>query len=111
MLASRSPFTWIGLLLLAAGVAVPLLTGLREPELRSDEAIYSYSVERILETGDWLTPRYIPTDGPFLEKPPLKMWIVAAAMRAGLLPRDEAGLRFFDGLFGAISFLYIFLYT
>ena len=36
----------------------------------------------------------------FLEKPPLKFWIVAAPIRAGLLPHDEFGLRFWDAVFG-----------
>jgi 4-amino-4-deoxy-L-arabinose transferase-like glycosyltransferase len=89
--------------------SLPLMLRLGEPEMRSDEAIYSYAVERTLDTGDWLTPRSIPSDEPFLEKPPLKFWIVAAAIKSGLLPRNEAGLRFFDGLFGAVAFIYIFL--
>jgi 4-amino-4-deoxy-L-arabinose transferase-like glycosyltransferase len=98
------------LLAIAVGVCVglPLLFGLREPDMRSDEAIYSYAVERVLDTGDWLTPRSIPSDEAFLEKPPLKTWIVAAGIRSGLLPRNEFGLRFFDGLFGAIAFFYVF---
>ena len=89
--------------------AVPLCVGLREPEMRSDEAIYSYAVERMLETGDWLTPRSIPTDEPFVEKPPLKFWLVAAGMAAGVLPHDEAGMRMLDALFGAVGFLYVYL--
>ncbi|HUL75393.1 MAG TPA: hypothetical protein VLT86_19930 [Vicinamibacterales bacterium] len=100
---------WAGAVLVAALFALPLLVGLNEPEMRSDEAIYSYAVERILDTGHWLTPRSIPTDAPFLEKPPLKFWIVAAGIKSGLLPNNDAGLRWFDGLFGAIGFLYVFL--
>jgi 4-amino-4-deoxy-L-arabinose transferase-like glycosyltransferase len=87
---------------------VPLFIGLRGWDLRNDEAIYSYAIDRILETGDWLTPRLIPGEAPFLEKPPLKFWIVAAAIQAGLLPHDEFGLRWFDALFGAVSFVYVF---
>lgn len=93
MLALRANQHRIGLLLVLGFFRLPLFANLREPEMRSDEAVYSYAVERILETGDWLTPRSIPTDGPFLEKPPLKLWLVAAGMRAGLLPRDELGMR------------------
>jgi 4-amino-4-deoxy-L-arabinose transferase-like glycosyltransferase len=87
---------------------VPLFVNLGEPEARSDEPIYFYAVERILETGDWLTPRLIPYDRPFLEKPPLKFWLVAGGVRAGLLSRDEAGMRWFDALFGAVGFIYVF---
>jgi 4-amino-4-deoxy-L-arabinose transferase-like glycosyltransferase len=77
--------------------------------MRNDEAIYSYAVERILETGDWLLPRTIPDDYPFLEKPPLKFWMVAAPIAAGVLPLDESGMRAFDALFGAVAFVYVFL--
>ncbi len=100
---------WVAATLVLALFCLPLVVDLNEPEMRSDEAIYSYAVQRILETNDWLTPRSIPGDGPFLEKPPLKLWIVAAGMRVGLLPPSDAGMRRFDGFFGAIAFLYIFL--
>lgn len=88
--------------------AAPLFIGLGRWDMRNDEAIYSYAVERILESHRWLTPESIPTHEPFLEKPPLKFWIVAAGMKAGLVPRNEYGLRFFDALFGAAAFAYIF---
>jgi dolichyl-phosphate-mannose-protein mannosyltransferase len=82
--------------------------GLRGLDLRNDEAIYSYAVDRILETGEWLTPRAIFTDDHFLEKPPLKFWLVAGAMKIGLLPFDDAGMRFFDALFSACAYMYVF---
>jgi 4-amino-4-deoxy-L-arabinose transferase-like glycosyltransferase len=107
-----SPSAWstpVGLTVVLCLFCVPLFIGLRGwADLRNDEAIYSYAVDKILETGDWLTPRLIPGDGPFLEKPPLMFWIVAAAIQAGLLPHDEFGLRFVDALFGAVSFVYVF---
>jgi 4-amino-4-deoxy-L-arabinose transferase-like glycosyltransferase len=87
----------------------PLFVNLGEPEARSDEPIYFYAVERILDTGDWLTPRLIPNDWPFLEKPPLKFWLVAGGVHAGLLARDEAGMRWFDALLGAAGFLYVYV--
>jgi 4-amino-4-deoxy-L-arabinose transferase-like glycosyltransferase len=85
---------------------LPLFAGLNGADLRNDEAIYSYSVDRILETGEWLTPRSIEVDGPFVEKPPLKLWLVAGAMRLGV-PQDERGQRILDALFGALAFVYI----
>jgi 4-amino-4-deoxy-L-arabinose transferase-like glycosyltransferase len=75
----------------------------------SDEAIYSYAVERILETGDWLTPRSIPSDEPFFEKPPLKFWMVAGAIRAGALPLSDGGMRALDAIFGVAAFAYVYL--
>ncbi|MDR1989673.1 MAG: glycosyltransferase family 39 protein, partial [Acidobacteriaceae bacterium] len=45
----------------------------------------------------------------FLEKPPLKFWMVAAPIKLGLLPHDEFGLRFWDAVCGSLSFVYVFL--
>ncbi len=98
----------VGGILVLAFLGLPLFIGLGQEDLRNDEAIYSYSIDRVLETGDWLTPRAIPFDGPFLEKPPLKIWIVAGLVRAGIVPHDEWGLRSADALFGALAFLYVY---
>jgi 4-amino-4-deoxy-L-arabinose transferase-like glycosyltransferase len=89
---------------------LPLFINLGTSDLDNDEAIYSFAVDRMIAGGDWLVPRMIATaDGPFLEKPPLKFWMVALPIRAGVLPADEFGLRFWDALFGAASFVYVFL--
>lgn len=88
---------------------LPLFVGLRSVDLETDEAIYSFAVDRILEIGQWLEPKSSPSEtAVFLEKPPLKFWIVAAPIRAGLLPHDELGLRFWDALFGGLAFVYVF---
>jgi hypothetical protein len=98
---------WLALVLVL--FCLPLFVGLRSLDLETDEAIYSFAVDRILEIGDWLQPKSSPSEtAVFLEKPPLKFWIVAAPIRAGLLPHDEFGLRFWDALFGGVAFLYVF---
>ena len=80
-----------------------------KPDLETDEAIYSFAVDRILEIGDWLEPKSSPSETDvFLEKPPLKFWMVAAPIKAGLLPHDEFGLRFSTPLFGGAAFVYVF---
>jgi 4-amino-4-deoxy-L-arabinose transferase-like glycosyltransferase len=102
---------WSARLGLAAVVALfclPLFIGLRGWDLRNDEAIYSYAVDRMIETGDWLTPR-TSNETPFLEKPPLKFWLVAGAMRVGLLPFDDFGMRAFDVLFCGVALVYVYL--
>ncbi len=102
---------WAALLLLAVSLALtagPLFVGLDRWEMRNDEAIYSYAVQRVLETGEWLTPRSIPSDNPLLEKPPLKIWLVAGAMSLGVLPATDAGMRVLDAIFGALAFGYVF---
>lgn len=97
------------LVLVLALFCLPLFVGLGRADIENDEAIYSFGVDRILEIGDWLAPRSSPhEDEVFLEKPPLKFWIVAAPMRLGLLPHDEFGMRFWDAAFGGVAFLYVF---
>jgi 4-amino-4-deoxy-L-arabinose transferase-like glycosyltransferase len=98
---------WLALVLVA--FCLPLFIGLGRPDLETDEAIYSFAVDRILEVGDWLEPKSSPSETVvFLEKPPLKFWMVAAPIKAGLLPHDEFGLRFLDALAGGASFVYVF---
>jgi 4-amino-4-deoxy-L-arabinose transferase-like glycosyltransferase len=98
---------WLALILV--GFCVPLFVGLGDADLETDEAIYSFAVDRILEVGDWLEPKSSPSETDvFLEKPPLKFWIVAAPIKAGLLPHNEFGLRFWDALAGGLAFCYVF---
>ncbi len=99
---------WLALVL--GLFCLPLFVGLGRGDVQDDEAIYSFGVDRLLESGDWLAPKSIPyEDEPFLEKPPLKFWIVAGPMRLGLLPHNEFGLRFWDAAFGGAAFVYVFL--
>jgi 4-amino-4-deoxy-L-arabinose transferase-like glycosyltransferase len=98
---------WLAVVLVL--FCIPLFVGLRNLDLDTDEAIYSFAVEHILQDGEWLQPKSSPSaTAVFLEKPPLKFWIVTAPIRAGLLPNDEFGLRFWDALFGALAFAYVF---
>jgi 4-amino-4-deoxy-L-arabinose transferase-like glycosyltransferase len=107
--SAKAAWHWSALALVVVFFCVPLFINLREPDLQSDEAIHSWAVDRILDTGDWLTPGSLPDDSPFIEKPPLKFWLVAAGIRSGLLPRNELGMRWFDALFGAVAFVYVYL--
>lgn len=104
----RKSIARAGTALVVLCFCAPLFLGLDSRDLGNDEAIYSYAVARILETGDWLTPRSIPFDGPFLEKPPLSFWMVAAPIAIGVLPFDEVGFRAVPALLGAVSLLYVF---
>ena len=98
---------WLAAVVIA--FCLPLFYGLGRTDMENDEAIYSYAVDKILETGDWLNPRLSPhEDWTFLEKPPLKFWIVSAPIALGLLPRNELGYRVWDALFGSLAFLYVF---
>ncbi len=69
----------------------------RLPMQRGNEPMYAAPPIWMLESGDYLVPRY--EGGPFLQKPPLTWWIVAASYRlfgvslsAGRLPSALAAL-------------------
>jgi 4-amino-4-deoxy-L-arabinose transferase-like glycosyltransferase len=99
------------LAVVAVAFALPLFVGLNLTDMENDEAIYSYAVDGIIAGGDWLNPLSSPhEDAVFLEKPPLKFWIVAAPIAAGLLPHNELGMRVWDALFGGLAFLYVFAF-
>jgi 4-amino-4-deoxy-L-arabinose transferase-like glycosyltransferase len=99
---------WLALVVVAFGL--PLYQGLGSVDLESDESLYSMVVEQMVADGDWMTPHTpVPNQLPFfLEKPPLKFWLVAAPIRLGLLPGNEFGFRFWDATFGVAIFLYVF---
>ena len=97
---------WLALVLIA--FCLPLLVGLGQPDLETDEAIYSFAVDRILVDGEWLEPKSSPSAATvFLEKPPLKFWMVAAPIKAGLLPHNEFGLRLVDVVLSSLAFIYV----
>ena len=99
---------WLAVVL--ALFCLPLFVNLGREDLGNDEAIYSFAVDRIVASGDWLVPKALPHDDlAFFEKPPLKFWIVAAPIAAGLVAGDEFGLRVWDAIFGAAAFVYVFL--
>jgi 4-amino-4-deoxy-L-arabinose transferase-like glycosyltransferase len=98
---------WLAAVVIA--FCVPLFVGLGRTDMENDEAIYSYAVDGILARGDWLNPPLSPDQGwTFLEKPPLKFWIVAAPIKLGLLPHNEVGMRVWDVTFATVAFLYVF---
>ena len=76
--------------LIALLFCAPLFTSLHHQDFDNDEAIYSFAVDTMVKDGDWLTPKSAPSESePFFEKPPLKFWIVALPIKAGLLPANE----------------------
>jgi 4-amino-4-deoxy-L-arabinose transferase-like glycosyltransferase len=106
---SRRAAAWLGAAAIVVAFGLPVFVDLGATDFKGDEPIYAFAVDRMLDQGDWLTPKSIPNDnGAFLEKPPLKFWIVAASVKAGLLPRNELGYRVWDVLFGIGAFLYVY---
>ena len=79
--------------------AVLVLAGLGARGIwESDEGRYAGAAARMVDSGDWLTPR-LDHDTPHLTKPPLAYWSIAAATVA--LGRSEAAAR----LPNALAFL------
>lgn len=104
--ADRQQF-FIELLLVLVLVALPVLVWIGRGDVENDEAIYSYAVNKIVETGNWLTPAFIyPDDPPFLEKPPLKFWLTALSLELGV-PHNSWGLRFVDAVLTVLIFAYL----
>lgn len=88
-------------------VLLPIFVWIGRGDVENDEAIYSFASDRIVETGEWLTPVAIyEGNPPFLEKPPLKLWLVAFGLKLGL-PDSNWGHRFFDAVFSAAAFFYL----
>lgn len=103
----RTPWLWLALVI--ALFCVPLFLGLGRTDFENDESIYSFAAEVMVKDGDWLTPKSLPSEtDPFLEKPPLKIWMVAAPIYFGWLPANEFGERFVDALLGGLALLYVF---
>jgi 4-amino-4-deoxy-L-arabinose transferase-like glycosyltransferase len=71
-----------------------------------DEPRYAWIGRAMAESGDWITPRLYGE--PWLEKPPLLYWMMAAAWKLGL--RDEWAARLPVAL-AALSFLLLYWWT
>ncbi|MGE5508705.1 MAG: ArnT family glycosyltransferase [Chitinophagales bacterium] len=68
---------WVVLLVLAAALLFFAKVGM--PLTDGDSAYYGTIARRIVETGDWITLHSRSND--FVDKPPLSIWMIAAAYR------------------------------
>ena len=93
-LPSRPGVAVFAIAALIAGLA--LVFELGSWDVENDEAIYTYAVERMIDTGDWMTAREIPTDFAFLEKPALKFWFQTGTL-------DEKADRNKNGIIDSID--------
>jgi 4-amino-4-deoxy-L-arabinose transferase-like glycosyltransferase len=86
--AAPSPVDAAVVAALLLGGTYVYLTGLGATNLQAyDEAIYAAAARNMLERGHWLVPHVhaMARDGalrPFMDKPPLVMWLQAVAMAA-----------------------------
>jgi len=99
---ARASQPWPGLLALAAVLAgvvfvYPLTLG--TPLLDPDEGLHSAIAREMVESGDWLVPRFLGE--PFLDKPILYFWAQAASL--SLFGLHEAAVRLPGLLFGLLG--------
>ena len=79
-------------------------------DVENDEAIYTYAAERMIDTGDWLTPRDHPARRAVPREAAAEVLAGGGPIELGLLPRSPFGLRAIDALLGAIAFGYVALF-
>src|SRR5208283_4015960 len=94
-----------GLLLLVLlgglGVLCPLLIAPSIPLVDPDEGLHASIAQQMVESGDWIVPRLM--DEPFLDKPILYFWAIAASLKA--FGMSEAAVRLPGLLFGMLGTL------
>ena len=112
-LSAATRAAWLaGLPPFSSCFCLPLFVDLGTPDLDNDEAIYSFAVDRMARaTGDWLVPQSDSARGRRLPRKAAAQVLDGRAADAGSAGcrTDEFGLRFWDAVFGAASFVYVFL--
>ena len=92
----------LGLALLAGlGVICPLLVAPHIPLVDPDEGLHASIAQEMVESGDWIVPRLL--DEPFLDKPILYFWAIAASLK--IFGMSEAAVRLPGLLFGMLGTL------
>jgi 4-amino-4-deoxy-L-arabinose transferase-like glycosyltransferase len=90
-------------LVLLAGLSVigPLLAAPYIPLVDPDEGLHASIAQQMVESGDWIVPRLLHE--PFLDKPILYFWAIAASLKA--FGMSEAAVRLPGLLFGMLGTL------
>ncbi len=92
----------LGLVLLAGlGVIGSLLAASSIPLADPDEGLHAAIAQEMVEKGDWIVPRLL--DEPFLDKPILYFWAIAASLK--VFGMSEAAVRLPGLLFGLLGLL------
>jgi len=100
--SERNDGSWPRLLALAAvlaGVVFLYPLTLDTPLLDPDEGLHAAIAREMVESGDWLVPRFLGE--PFLDKPILYFWAEAASL--SLFGMHEAAVRLPGLLFGLLG--------
>jgi len=94
----------LGLVLFAGlGVIGSLLAAPYIPLADPDEGLHAAIAQEMVEKGDWIVPRLL--DEPFLDKPILYFWAIAASLKT--LGMSEAAVRLPGLLFGMLGMKFI----
>src|ERR1700752_3121622 len=88
------PGLWVALAALAALLVLAFAFQGSRALFAPDEGYYVDIAKSMVRTGDYLVPGL--EGSPWLEKPPLSLWGIAAGLR--LLGQNEWGARAFAGL-------------
>jgi 4-amino-4-deoxy-L-arabinose transferase-like glycosyltransferase len=89
-----------GLVVLAAlGLICPLIAARSIPLVDPDEGLHASIAQEMVERGDWVVPRQLQE--PFLDKPILYFWAIAASLK--LFGNSEAAVRLPGFLFGMLG--------
>ena len=72
-----------------------------------DEAIYAQIMDTMNTTGDYLTLRTAPDNGPFFEKPPLYFWEVSTVQK--VFDSPEFAMRLPSALAGIVTVILVML--
>ena len=86
-------------LLIGAGVICPLLAARYIPLVDPDEGLHAAIAQKMVESGNWLVPSIL--DEPFLDKPILYFWAIAASLKT--FGMSEAAVRLPGLLFGMLG--------
>lgn len=100
---ARTPRALVLAVLLAAVALVFFRLG-RAPLLEPDEGRYAAVAQAMLHSGDLVVPRLLGL--PYLEKPPLVLWLTAGAMR--ILGESELAARAAPALSSLLALLAAF---
>jgi len=90
------------ILLAGLGVLCPLLIAPSIPLVDPDEGLHASIAQQMVESGDWIVPRLM--DEPFLDKPILYFWAIAASLKT--FGMSEAAVRLpglFFGMLGTLT--------
>jgi 4-amino-4-deoxy-L-arabinose transferase-like glycosyltransferase len=94
------------LIVLLALWGVALLSAASMPYLEADGLFWGAIAKSMLESGDWLTPRYPPAPEYVVDRPPLTFWVTALFLELGGQSRTALRLWHLLATIGLVATTY-----